>query len=312
MNNIEIYKYAMILVLIGENLKRTFMVAGVIGIIAILMAGFLIGTLFFKSNQYSRTVGYDEGIMYSGGYSPAPENLTYSYSKTSAQGYSESQEIDSGDGRKVITNGNANIEVENFDTAVAKIKELCTIHEGYVTNSNMWASDSNRKSGSITVKIPEKKFEQFADSLGQIGEVKSKNISSSDVTEEYIDLQARLKNLKNQEKRYTEILDMAKDVNEILQIEAQLGRVRGEIESLEGRIKYLDNVTSYSTFYINIYEPEQVVHEFGLKRAFDRAIDAFIMSVAGIIILAGFLIPILIAIGIIYFVVKYIKKRVKI
>jgi len=173
----------------------------------------------------------------------------------------------------------------------------------------MWSSDSGTKSGNITIKIPEKRFEEFGDSIGQIGEIKSKEISAYDVTEEYIDLQARLKNLKNQEKRYIELLGMAKDVQDVLAIEAQLGRIRGEIESYEGRIKYLENTTTYGTFYINIYEPEEIVHEWGIKNAFNRAIDAFITSVAGIIILGGFLIPIAILIGAIYLIRKYIKKR---
>jgi hypothetical protein len=117
--------------------------------------------------------------------------------------------------------------------------------------------------------------------------------------------------LKNQEKRYTELLDMAKDVQDVLAIEVQLGRIRGEIESYEGRLKYLDNTTTFGTFYINLYEPEKIVHEWGIKNTFDRAIDAFIVSVAGIIILGGFFIPILILLGIIYVIVKYIRKRVK-
>jgi len=307
LNHIEIYKYKVLTSNIGEKMKKSFIILGVVGIIAILMSGFIIGTLFIGKSQYSKSL-YDEGRTHAGGYSPVPDSS--SYTKTSATSYAESQDFSSND-RRVVKSGNANIEVESFDSAISQIKEMAKNYDGYVTNSNMWISDSKTKYGNITVKIPESKFEEFGDLLTQVGTIKSKEISSYDVTEEYIDLQARLKNLKNQEKRYTELLDMAKDVNEVLAVEAQLSRVRGEIESLEGRIKYLDNTTSYGTFYINIYEPEEVVHEFGLKKAFDRAIEAFIISLTGIIIITGFLLPILIGIGIIYFVVKYIKKRVK-
>jgi len=307
LNHIEIYKYKVLTSNIGEKMKKSFIILGVVGIIAILMSGFIIGTLFIGKSQYSKSL-YDEGRTHAGGYSPVPDSS--SYTKTSATSYAESQDFSSND-RRVVKSGNANIEVESFDSAISKIKEMAKNYDGYVTNSNMWIYDSKTKYGNITVKIPESKFEEFGDLLTQVGTIKSKEISSYDVTEEYIDLQARLKNLKNQEKRYTELLDMAKDVNEVLAVEAQLSRVRGEIESLEGRIKYLDNTTSYGTFYINIYEPEEVVHEFGLKKAFDRAIEAFIISLTGIIIITGFLLPILIGIGIIYFVVKYLKKRVK-
>jgi len=306
LNHIEIYKYKSIVFCLGEEMRKSYVIIGVLGIIALLTAGFIIGTLFIGSSQYSRNIFYDDELKYSSGYTPAQDGA--GISKVPTQSYSESQELNSKD-RKIVKNGNARIEVENFNTAISKIKELASNNNGYVTNSNMWISDSNRKNGNITVKIPEEKFEQFSESLIQIGKIESKEISSFDVTEEYIDLQARLKNLKIQEKRYTELLAMAKDVNDVLAIEAQLGRIRGEIESYEGRIKYLENTTSYGTFNINIYEPEEVVHEFGLKKAFDRAIDAFIVSVAGIIILAGFLIPIILVLGVLYFAIKYIKKR---
>lgn len=289
-------------------MKKSFMILGAIGVIAILISGFFIGTFFLGPNIYSKRVIYDEGVAYSPGYGGAPQTDTYS--KTVYQSSTESSELNSND-RKVVKNGNANIEVENFDSSISKIKELANKYEGFVTNSNMWISDSETKSGNITIKIPEKRFEEFSDSLVQIGKIKSKETSGYDVTEEYIDLQARLKNLKNQEKRYTELLDMAKDVQDVLAIEVQLGRIRGEIESYEGRLKYLDNTTTFGTFYINLYEPEKIVHEWGIKNTFDRAIDAFIVSVAGIIILGGFFIPILILLGIIYVIAKYIRKRVK-
>jgi hypothetical protein len=290
------------------ELRRSYILFGVIGIIAILMAGFFVGTLFFGSNIYSKRVVYEEGVSLSPGYGGAPQADTYS--KTGTQSYTESSELDSND-RKVVKNGNANIEVESFDSSISKIKELTSTFGGYVTNSNMWTSDSGTKSGNITVRIPENKFEEFGDSLSQVGKIKSKETSAYDVTEQYMDLQARLKNLRNQEKRYTELLSMADDVEDVLAIEVQLGRIRGEIESYEGRLKYLDNTTSFGTLYINLYESQKVVHEWGIKNAFDRAIDAFITSVAGIIILGGFFIPIIILIGIIYVIVKYIKKRVK-
>lgn len=290
------------------ELKKSYILFGVIGIIAILMAGFLVGTLFLGPTIYSRSASYDEGISLAPGYGGTPQSNTYS--KTGNQVYTESSELNSND-RKVVKNGNANIEVESFDSSISKIKELSSNFGGYITNSNMWTSDSGTKSGNITVRIPENKFEEFGDSLIQVGKIKSKETSSYDVTEQYMDLQARLKNLRNQEKRYTELLSMAEDVEDVLAIEVQLGRIRGEIESYEGRIKYLENTTSFGTFYINLYEPQKVVHEWGIKNAFDRAIDAFITSVAGIIILGGFFIPIIILIGIIYLIVKYAKKRVK-
>jgi len=289
-------------------MKRSFIAFGAIGILVILLTGFFIGNLFLSSSIYPKKIVYGNGISLPSGYRGVTDSSAYA--KEATQIYATSGDINSID-RRIVKNGRANIEVENFDLSVSKIKELANSFGGYITGSNMWTSDSNIKNGNITVKIPENRFEAFGDSLGQIGIVKSKETSANDVTEEYIDLQARVKNLKNQEYRYTELLSMAKSVEDVLAIEVQLGRIRGEIESYERRIKYLDNTTSYGTFYLTLNEPKKIFHELGIKKAFNQAIDALIISIAGIIILGGFLIPIAILAGILYFVVKYVRKRTK-
>ncbi len=289
-------------------MKKSFIVFGVVGILVILLTGFFVGHLFLGSSIYSKKTIYEDDIPLPTRYGGIADSGAYT--KEATQVHATSRDINSID-RKVVKNGSANIEVENFDSSVSKIKELANSFGGYITGSSMWTSGSNTKNGNITVKIPENKFEIFGDSLVQIGKVKSKETSANDVTEEYIDIQARIKNLKNQEYRYIELLSMAKSVEDVLAIEVQLGRIRSEIESYERRIKYLDNTTSYGTFYLTLNEPEKVVHEWGIKKAFNQAIDALIISIAGIIILGGFLIPIAILAGILYFVVKYVRKRIK-
>ncbi len=144
----------------------------------------------------------------------------------------------------------------------------------------------------MTIRVPAEHFEDIVQDIGETGELKEQNISLENVTD--IDLTARLKNLKSQEERYREILDMATTVEDVLKVETQLERIRGDIESLQGRLNYLDNRIQYSTVQVRLSEPETIVHEARIKQAFSRAVDGFLATIRGIIIFLGYFIPIVI------------------
>jgi hypothetical protein len=200
--------------------------------------------------------------------------------------------------QKVIKTSYMSLEIEDYKEATVEIETIAQTHGGYVSDSSVRDIDG-RKIGYITIRVPEKSFEDAIAGLESVGTLKEKNISLQDVTEEYIDLQARLDNLERQEERYLEILDMATTVEDILQVESQLERIRGQIESLQGRLNYLNNRISLSTIQVQLEEPKEVVHESKVGEAFDRAIDAFLQAVRGIIIFLGYFLPIAIFLGII-------------
>jgi hypothetical protein len=116
------------------------------------------------------------------------------------------------------------------------------------------------------VRIPAGTFDQLIQKLEALSvKVESKNIQTTDVTEEFIDKEARIKTKKELENRYREILKQAKAVPDILSIEAQLNQVRADIESMEGRMNYLKNQVAFSTLNLTYFQPIGTDFGFGSK-----------------------------------------------
>ena len=139
--------------------------------------------------------------------------------------------------RKVITTGDLAIEVNDASAAVDEIISITQAAGGFVSSSSVYDNyygESTGKAGYVTVRIPQSGFSSVMDEIEAIGAVTSKSISGRDVTEEFVDLSARLGNLERQELRLLDILNMTTTVDEVLDVERELGRIRGEIESLTG------------------------------------------------------------------------------
>ncbi|MBK6977097.1 MAG: DUF4349 domain-containing protein [Cytophagaceae bacterium] len=143
--------------------------------------------------------------------------------------------------RKIIKNANVELEVSDIKNADKSIEELVKKSNGYFSNERENKYE-DRISKGLTIRIPAKNFELFFLEFDKLDfEVISKEISSTDVTEEYVDVEARLKNRKQVELKYLNLLTKAKSIEDILNIEKAIGELRGEIESTEGRFKALNN-----------------------------------------------------------------------
>ncbi|GGH00616.1 hypothetical protein GCM10011416_19050 [Polaribacter pacificus] len=157
------------------------------------------------------------------------------------------------DQRKLIKNGNVSFEVDDLKATQKRIEQLIKDVKGYVSSDNTYSS-SDQISNTISVRIPTDSFDNFMEKLSQgVKKFDNRNTNIRDVTEQYLDLEARLKTRKLLEQKYLELLKKAKNVSEVLSVERELGKVREEIESAEGRIKYLQNQVSYSSLTINFY-----------------------------------------------------------
>jgi hypothetical protein len=210
--------------------------------------------------------------------------------------------------QKVIKTSYISLEVTDFYEAANTIEDLAEKYRGYTSNVSA-QNYGGRIIGTVTIRVPAEYFEDIVQDIEKIGELQEQNISLEDVTEEYIDLTARLENLKRQEERYREILDMATTVEDVLKVETQLERIRGDIESFQGRLNYLDNKIQYSTVQVLISEPETIVHEAKIRQAFSRAVDGFLATIRGIIIFLGYFIPIAIFLIVLGFVGRYVYVR---
>lgn len=171
--------------------------------------------------------------------------------------------------RKLTKNGTLRFETSDARKTREAIVRAVTEAKGYVAGENKDESEG-RQASTVTLRVPVDKFDALVDRItADAGKIDYKNIEVSDVTQEYIDLDARLKTKKELEARYQELLKRANTVDEILKVEEQIGNLRAEIESAEGQMRYLKNQVALSTLTVNYYE-KAVAAGFGYK--FQRAL----------------------------------------
>lgn len=155
---------------------------------------------------------------------------------------------------KIIKTARLEFETSEPDQTYASILEALQSHDGFVQNDQSGKS-YNRLDRNLTVRVPAAAFHDFITQISEgVPYFDHKDISQDDVTEEFIDLEARLKAKRALEQRYIELLDQAKNVKEILEVEGELSKVRFDIESKEGRLKYLKDRVAMSTATISYYQ----------------------------------------------------------
>ncbi|RJS73009.1 DUF4349 domain-containing protein [Methanophagales archaeon] len=242
----------------------------------------------------------------------APESLMSKYAeKTMSVGTPESQYADTDTERKIIQRASLRIEVKDFQSSSDAVIDIVERSNGFISDSHSYVTDTGRKRGSTTIRIPADRFIAVINEIECVGDVKSKDTSGEDVTEEYIDLTARLNNSERQEQRLLEILDMANNTKEVLEVEREIWRVRTEIERLTGRIKYLENRVELATISVSLYEPEPITHSWGIRDAIRSAFECFVSVIRGLIILVGYALPILILVGLGWLVKTKLMPRLR-
>ena len=206
-----------------------------------------------------------------------------------------------GDERMVIRTKVLRLEVASTPDAVAKVRDLTRTHSGTVeamqvaTDNDEWIyrndengyGDGTALRGWVTVRVPSASYEQFVADVTAVGTVKYQSEASEDVTQQHVDQSARLDNLRAQEKRLRDFFDAAKDVKEMLSIEQELGRVRGDIESLDAQVKFLERQAAMATVTVELSEPRPVVSPGAESWGFMDAITNGIRGAASV--LTGFL-----------------------
>ncbi len=212
--------------------------------------------------------------------------------------------------RKIIKDGNIRFETESVKETSELIRTTVTELAGYISNENIY-DYKDRIEYTVVVRIPENNFDRLVDIISSSAEkIESKNINSLDVTEEFIDVEARIKTKKELEIRYKEILKQASRVDEILNIEREIGKLRSEIESLEGRLNYLKNRVALSSLTITYYE--KTSPPFGFFSKFFQALKNGWTYLLWFIIILTSLWPFILILLLILFIVLRFSKRKKV
>lgn len=170
--------------------------------------------------------------------------------------------------RKLTKNGSIRFETSNLDKTKQLITNAVASLNGYISNDNTSESD-NRTENSLIVRIPADKADSLITVIeSNASKIDYKSIDVQDVTEQFIDLDTRVRTKKEVETRYRELLARATSVEEMLKIEEQIGNIRTEIESAEGRLRYLSNQVQYSTLNVTFYEKNS---DFGFWKKMGNA-----------------------------------------
>jgi hypothetical protein len=156
------------------------------------------------------------------------------------------------DERMIVRSGDMSLVVDDVTQAMQAITQLAAGYNGYVVSSSVYGEEEGMR-GWISIRIPDEKFDQtLADIRGLAIRVEEENTNSQDVTEEYIDLEARLANAEATEQQYLALLDKADDVEDILRIYDYLSQIRQEIEQIKGRMQYLERTSSMSLISVSL------------------------------------------------------------
>ena len=160
--------------------------------------------------------------------------------------------------RKLIKNVNLEVETESFDELYAKVNEKTEALGGYVENSYIYNGSSyygdDTRDASLTIRIPAENLDAFLSEVSEASNVISRNDSVTDVTLQYVDLESKKEALLIEQDRLLELLKEAETIEDIIALEGRLSEVRYELESMESRLRTLDNQISYSTVYLYIQE----------------------------------------------------------
>src|SRR5213593_3105132 len=196
----------------------------------------------------------------------------------------------------VIRTGQTSIEVDSLERAVAQVRLLAGRVGGYVANTTMQTGRGQLRAATLEVKIPAARFDDGLDGLSVLGKLESVDVNAEDVGEEYTDVTARMTNARRLETRLIELLaTRTGKPKDVLDVEQELARVRGEIERYEGRLRYLRAHAVLSTMTIYVHEPLPVVGHAGssvIGEAFKQAWRNFVALVAACIRGLGIVIPI--------------------
>ncbi|SHE81748.1 protein of unknown function [Seinonella peptonophila] len=181
--------------------------------------------------------------------------------------------------RKITYTASLKMKVQDYRSTKAKMESLVTKAQGYLVNSNEHKSEDQFE-GNLTFRVPQNEFKSVLNELQSLGKESPEiDINGQDITEEMVDLEARLKAKKATETRLLALLNQANDSRATLEISQQLDEVQGSIEELQGRINYLNHRVDYSELNIQLTQPFSSSKDPDQSPLFQRVITAFFDSI---------------------------------
>jgi len=219
--------------------------------------------------------------------------------------------------RKITKDATISIETDSADECYNKILNISKQYNGYIESSSESSTSDNKKTINVVLKIPSNDFEDVIANIKSLGDVKTIRTISNDITEQYYDLESRIKNLEIQEEKLQELLKKASNISDILQVEDKLNEVMTQIDSYKNQIKIWDNMTSMSTInltFVQVVPQTKFGNIFGRNILNDilnsvlKSLKIFFEFLKYVFIISIYLLPFSILVYLIYIGYKLFKK----
>lgn len=166
-------------------------------------------------------------------------------------------DVAAGLNKKLIYRANLNMEVKDYASAQSDVRNMITLAGGYIIEFSENMSEYE-KGGTFILKVPASGFSSFLDNLEKIkNENIQQSITGQDVSEEYVDLESRLKAKQLMENQYIEFMKKATKSADLVAFANQLGAIQEEIEQIKGRMRYIDQNVSFSTVELRLYQTDE-------------------------------------------------------
>jgi hypothetical protein len=218
--------------------------------------------------------------------------------------------------RQIVRAATLGVEVVSFEDGSRALVRIAESAGGFVTDSNV--SQAEPPSGTFILRVPTVRFTDALEQIEGLGKVTGRHVRGEDVTEEYVDLRARIRNLEAHERQLITFMDRATRVADLLAIEQELTRVRGEIEQLTGRLRFLANRVEMSTIQVTLREKAKqggaIFWDFGasllkVQAAFLGMVRQVLAGAERLLVLAGALVPLAILVMAGWWLIRRVVRR---
>jgi hypothetical protein len=316
--------------------------------VALITAVLLLSGCGVSGNQTSQVTSTTAPMVSPGAPSLAGETKTSDQSLTgqsgpsagnAARGSADAAQTIAAAAKLIVVNKTMRIETADVDKAIAKIRELvqrdgadissmqvATAVDQPIYRQPVPLADGSVDQASsaplrayVTVRVPSDHYAAFVADAAKLGRVLTESESADDVTQQHVDMQARLDNLKAEQSRLRQLFAKATSVKDMLAVEQELSRVQGDIESMKAQIDYLERQAARATVTLELTEPVAIVQplgiDWGVRSALTDSIRAFVSTMNGLIVLLGPVLAVLVFVGlpillIVWLVVRVARRRV--
>ncbi len=219
--------------------------------------------------------------------------------------------------RRVIQNASLTLSVPKgaFEDAVDQARSIATAAGGFVTSSSArQGADERLVRGMLVVRVPQRSYAQVMTQLAKLGKVEAREESGQDVSQQYVDLEARERHLEAVERQLLSFLEKTTTVADALVVQDRLDQVQLQLEEVRGQLRYLDDQTSFATISLTVGEHGVVVAKqddggWGITDAWQAAAHGFVKVIGGAFVGIATAAPILLALALAFFAGRYVIRR---